>query len=89
MTNYTEIATTSAEVLDGIDIQVSKMIGAMLDQSVTYHHCWWNWGSFDEEEQRWSGAVGKVLYNDADIAVNSLDVRLDRSVSKSIPAISR
>ena len=82
VTNYTNIADTSAEVLDGIDIQVSKLLGRLLNQRVSYHHCWWSWGEYIQEEERWVGAVGKVLYDEADIAVNSLDIRLDRSVSK-------
>ena len=59
---------------------MATLIGRKLKQSVTYTHCWWSWGQFDEEKGKWTGAVGKVLYDDADIAVNSLDIREDRQV---------
>ena len=75
--DYSGIATTSAKVLDGIDIQVgggnifvtschflwcqvTKLLGRVLNQPVEYIHCWWSWGQWDEEKQKWTGAVGKV-----------------------------
>ena len=74
--NYSSIETTSAKVLDGIDIQVivyicfsllltwaakvSKLLGRVLNQSVEYIHCWWSWGQWDKDKQKWIGAVGKV-----------------------------
>ena len=60
VTNYQEISEENASVLDGIDIQVSKLIGRKLGQSVIYNHCWWSWGQFDKEKGKWIGAIGKV-----------------------------
>ena len=60
VTNYTEISEENASVLDGIDIQVSKLIGRKLGQAVLYTHCWWSWGQLDKKTGKWSGAVGKV-----------------------------
>ena len=60
VTNYTEISEENASVLDGIDIQVSKLIGRKLGQPVLYTHCWWSWGQLDKETGKWIGAVGKV-----------------------------
>ena len=39
---------------------MTKLLGRLLNQKISFIHCWWSWGQFAEEKNKWIGAVGKV-----------------------------